>query len=109
GDAECVASDEGQFFKPVLVDVVRKLCEGGKHVMIACISHDAWGRPFDRMPQLAETADAVEAKLAPCRVCGKPAEFTQRMVPVTTPTMVGGLESYEPRCQDHFTPLEGSP
>ncbi len=107
--AECVAIDEGQFFDRPLVQVVAALLKRGVSVMVAGISNDAWGRPFVPMPDLASMADRVEACLSPCRVCGEPAEFTQRMVPVTSRTMVGGVGEYEPRCGQHFTPLSEPP
>ncbi len=106
---ECVAIDEGHFFTPSLVQVVETLLQRGVSVMVAGISNDIWGRPFVPMPDLASMADRVEACLSPCRVCGEPAEFTQRMVPVTSRTMVGGVGEYEPRCGQHFTPLSEPP
>jgi len=109
GDARSIAIDEGQFFQPELLDVVRTLRDRGVSVMVAGISNDAWGRPFVPMPELTAMADDVQACLSPCRVCGEPAEFTQRMVPVASRTMVGGTDEYEPRCATHFTPLPDPP
>ena len=106
---EFVAIDEGHFFGDALMDVVKRLSDRGASVMVAGITHDAWGRPFSPMPELAEAADKIHACLSPCRVCGEPAEYTQRMVAVHSPTMVGGIDEYEPRCKEHFTPLTGSP
>lgn len=106
---DLVAIDEGHFFKRALVPVVRRLLERGVSVIVAGISNDAWGRPFEPMPELAAMADRVVIKQAPCVVCGKPAEFTQRITAVNTLHMVGGLADYEPRCADHFTPLPGPP
>ena len=109
GEAEFVAIDEGQFFKAALVPVVRELLERGVSVIVAGISHDAWGRPFEPMPQLREMADEVTTRQSPCRVCGKPSPFTQRMTPIDTLHMVGGLDDYEPRCGEHFEPLGKRP
>jgi len=103
--AEVVAIDEGHFFKMALVPIVRQLLSSGRTVIVAGISHDAWGRPFEPMPQLAGIADEVVTMEAPCRVCGRPSPFTQRMTPVDPANMVGGLDDYEPRCAAHFTPL----
>lgn len=107
--ADVVAIDEGHFFRMPLVDVVNALRDRGISVLVAGISHDAWGRPFEPMPQLCELADEVVVKQAPCRVCGEPAPYTQRMTRVDTLHMVGGLNDYEPRCEAHFTPLPGPP
>jgi thymidine kinase len=109
GDAELVAIDEGHFFKMALVPVVETLLRKDVSVIVAGISNDAWGRPFEPMPQLAEIADHVVVKHAPCRVCGRPAAYTQRMTSVNSIHMVGGLDDYEPRCREHFTPLSIPP
>lgn len=107
--ADLVAIDEGHFFKTALIPAVRELLERGVSVIVAGISHDAWGRPFEPMPELAAMADEVETLEAPCRVCGKPSPYTQRLTPINTLHMVGGLADYEPRCAEHFTPLPGPP
>lgn len=106
---DVAAVDEGHFFKLGLISVVRKLVNRGISVIVAGISHDAWGRPFDPMPQLEEMADHVVVKEAPCRVCGEPSPYTQRMTRINTIHMVGGLDDYEPRCKAHFTPLPDPP
>lgn len=105
---DLVAIDEGQFFREPLIHVVRALLERGVGVIVAGISNDAWGRPFEPMPELAEMADEVTTRQSPCRVCGRPAPFTQRITPINTLHMVGGLNDYEPRCAEHFSPL-GTP
>jgi thymidine kinase len=105
-DAEVVAIDEGHFFQPALIPVVRALLERGRTVIVAGITHDIWGRRFEPVPELAAMADEEVLCQAPCRVCGGPSPFNQRMTPVT-PDMVGGLDDYEPRCAEHFTPWSG--
>jgi thymidine kinase len=108
-DVDVIAVDEGQFFKAPLIAVVHLLLDRGVSVFVAGITYDAWGRPFDPMPQLCGLADEVITRQSPCRVCGKPAPYTQRMSPVDTLHMVGGLDDYEPRCKAHFTPLSSPP
>jgi len=108
-DVDFVAIDEVQFFKLPLLGVVRALLDRGISVVVAGISHDAWGRPFEPVPQLVEMADHVEVRQSPCRVCGAPSPYTQRMTQVDTLHMVGGLDDYEPRCEAHFEPLPGPP
>ena len=109
GDADVVGIDEGHFFKLELIPVVKELLERGVIVIVAGISHDAWGRPFEPMPQLCALADEEVLRQAPCRVCGQPSPFTQRMTDINTLHMVGGLDDYEPRCAAHFEPFEGPP
>lgn len=109
GDANVVAIDEGHFFHMTLIPVVEQLRALGITVLVAGITFDSWGRSFEPMPELAAMADAEVLKRAPCRVCGKPAPYTQRMTEVDTLHMVGGLDDYEPRCKEHFTPFHGPP
>jgi thymidine kinase len=106
---DVIAIDEGHFFKLPLVAVVQTLLERGLIVLVAGITNDAWGRPFDPMPQLIALADEEVLCQAPCRVCGQPSPYTQRMTAVSTEFMVGGAGEYEPRCAAHFEPLPGQP
>ncbi|MFQ5805842.1 MAG: thymidine kinase [Phycisphaerae bacterium] len=105
--AEVIGIDEGQFFGRGLVAVCERLCERRRRVIIAGIDHNAWGRPFPPFPQLKEIADSVELMHAPCGVCGEPARYSQRVVPVVGGQMVGGPGEYEPRCPNCFVPLPG--
>lgn len=107
--ADVVAIDEGHFFAKELIPTVRELVSRGATVLVAGITYDAWGRAFEPMPQLIEMADEEIVRRAPCRVCGRPAPFTQRIVQVASRCMVGGMGDYEPRCREHFTALPGPP
>ena len=106
---DVAAIDEGHFFKLPLVPVVQALRDRGVDVLVAGITHDSWGRPFEPIPQLSALADAVVLRQASCRVCGRPSPYTQRITPINTEFMVGGVGDYEPRCAAHFVPLPGPP
>jgi thymidine kinase len=108
-DAQVVGIDEGHFFNLPLIECVRRLARTGKRVIVVGLENDAWGRPFDPMPQLAAMASHVVTRRVACTRCGDAAPYTQRMIPVTDRTMVGGEGEYEPRCRRHFEPLEGAP
>jgi thymidine kinase len=108
-DVDVVAIDEAHFFKLPLVQVVQELRRRGLTVLVAGVALDAWGRPFEPMPQLAALADEVVTRAAPCSICGQPAPYSQRMAAVSTQFMVGGSGDYEPRCAAHFVPLPGPP
>jgi len=105
--ADVVGIDEAQFFGRGLIRVCRRLTDRGANVIVAGIDHDAWGQPFPPLPALADSCDDVEHLYAPCRICGQPAVFSQRMVPVVDGRMVGGPGEYEPRCGRCFVPLPG--
>jgi thymidine kinase len=108
-NAEVIGIDEGHFFGRALAEMARRLVDEGKDVIVVGIDHDAWGRPFAPMPQLAAMADEVVHMTAACARCGAEARYSQRLVPVTDALMVGGAESYEPRCARCFEPLPEPP
>jgi len=106
-DADVLGIDEAHFFGRGLTAVCEQLRAQGKRVLVVGLANDAWGRPFPPVPQLREIADGVRVLEVPCAKCGQPAHYSQRMVPVTDPMMVGGPGDYEPRCQACFEALPG--
>jgi thymidine kinase len=109
GEADIVAIEEGQFFDERLPDVVERLADAGKQVLVTGLDTDFRGIPFGPMPRLMALADQVTKLTAICVVCGEPATRTQRLidgqpVPADSPLiMIGGLgdETYEARCRLH--------
>jgi len=104
---DVIGVDEVHFFGHEIVDVLARLVAEGATVIVAGIDHDAWGQEFPHVAELKRRAAEVELRTVPCTVCGRPARYSQRMVPVTEPTMVGGPAEYQPRCRDCFEPLPG--
>ena len=112
-DTQVVAIDEAQFFDDRLVEVVARLADAGKRVIIAGLDLDFRGEPFGPMPGLLARAEVVEKLSAICR-CGRAATRTQRLIhgapahyddPIV---LVGAAESYEPRCREcHVVQREG--
>lgn len=108
-DADIVAIEEGQFFDARLPEVVERLAEEGKQVIVTGLDRDFRGVPFGAMPALMALADQVTKLTAICMVCGEPATRTQRLIdgvpaPADSPLIViGGLgdETYEARCRLH--------
>ncbi len=99
-----VAVDEGHFFDSGLIPVVSTLTRSGRNVLVTALDRDSWGRPFPVVEALLRTADERRFPKAVCARCGKPAEWTQRLTPITDGCMVGGPESYEPRCRACWRP-----
>ncbi|MDQ5841426.1 MAG: thymidine kinase, partial [Chloroflexota bacterium] len=99
----------GQFFDDRLPEVVERLADLGKQVLVTGLDTDFRGIPFGPMPRLMALADQVTKLTAICMVCGEPATRTQRLIdglpaPVDSPLiMVGGMgdEKYEARCRLH--------
>jgi thymidine kinase len=98
-DAQVVGIDEGQFFKPNIVDVCNHLANKGKRVIVAGLDQDYTGKPFEPMPQLLAVAEYITKTLAICVVCGNPANRTQRMVNQHERVIVGAKNIYEARCR----------
>jgi thymidine kinase len=109
GDADIVAVEEAQFFDERLPDVVERLAELGKQVVVTGLDRDFRGVPFGAMPRLLALADQVTKLTAICMVCGEPATRTQRLIGgrpagADSPLIViGGIgdETYEARCRLH--------
>src|SRR5690606_27678655 len=104
-ETRVVAIDEAQFFDETLVELVGRLADVGKRVILAGLDLDFRGEPFGPMPGLLARAEVVEKLTAICR-CGMAATRTQRLIhgapahfddPIV---LVGAAESYEPRCRE---------
>lgn len=105
-ELDVVAIDEVQFFTDDILEVVEKLADRGKRVILAGLDRDFRGEPFGSMPELLSMAEYVDKLHAICVVCGNPATRTQRLIngeaasyddPVI---MVGASEVYEARCRN---------
>lgn len=104
-DAQVVGIDEAQFFSNELVEVVNKLADDGKRVIIAGLDQDYTGKPFEPIPQLLATAEYITKTLAICVECGNPADKTQRKIVSSERVLVGATDSYEARCRKcHYIP-----
>jgi thymidine kinase len=109
GDADIVAIEEGQFFDEALPEVVERLADAGKQVLVTGLDRDFRGIPFGPMPRLMALADQITKLTAICVLCGEPATRTQRLIdgapaPADSPLIViGGIgdETYEARCRLH--------
>ena len=105
--ADIVGIDEIQFFDTDIWRVVNSLAALGKDVVIAGLSTDFMGQPFETSARVAMIADKVKKLTAVCVICGEDAVWTQMVndgVEVTDGdrVQVGGSELYEPRCRKCF-------
>jgi len=101
-DCEVVGIDEAQFFDRGIIEVVNKLAENGKRVIIAGLDMDSRGLPFGPMPNLMAIAEYVTKVHAICMVCGDIANYSYRKVPNEQQVMLGESDSYEARCRKCF-------
>lgn len=103
-ETRLVAVDEAHFFDSGLVDVVKVIRGRGMEVVLTALDHDSWGRPFAVVDRLRAIASSVRELATLCARCGGIADRTQRLTPIIDRTMVGGAESYEPRCAGCWVP-----
>jgi thymidine kinase len=102
--SEVIGVDEAQFLGLGMVDLVVKLADMGKRVILVGLDCDYLGRPFPPMPDLLAVADEIQKMLAICVQCGNPAKFTQRLVGSDELVVVGSAGMYEARCRRCFEP-----
>lgn len=120
-DAGCrfhvIAFDEVQFFPrdSGFFQLVRHLLDDGYDVLASGLAFDFRGEPFGSTPDLAMLAeDRCMWMTAYCTKCGSRALYPQRIIngsPAhynSPQILVGGDETYEPRCDEHFV-LPGRP
>ncbi|MGC8651024.1 MAG: thymidine kinase [Minisyncoccia bacterium] len=106
-NVQIIGIDEGQFFEPNIVFLVRELLEQNKRIMVAGLDMDFRGEPFGAMPILMAMADEVLKLHAICTVCGEDAMMTQRIIngrPARYDEqiiLIGASETYEARCRKH--------
>lgn len=114
---EVVAFDEVQFFPrdSGFFQLVKQLMDDGYDVLASGLAFDFRGEPFGSTADLALLAeDRCMWMTAYCTKCGGRAAYPQRMINgapahYNSPQIqVGGDETYEPRCDDHFI-LPGRP
>jgi thymidine kinase len=104
-DVDVVGIEEVQFFDEGVVNLCVRLADRGVAVYAAGLDQDFRGLPFSFMPRLLALADNVLKLHAICKVCGREASRTQRLIdgrPASwnDPTiLVGAAESYEARCR----------
>jgi len=101
---EVIGIDEAQFLGEALVEIVVRLADMGKRIIIAGLDTDYLGRPFHPMPELLAVADEITKTLAICMQCGNPAKHTQRLVASQDLIVVGAEGMYEARCRRCFEP-----
>jgi thymidine kinase len=104
GDSSVVGVDEAHFFAEDLADACRSLVSRGVRVIVAGVDFDHRGRLFPAMAALLAIADDRTELTSVCGRCGAVARYTQRLVKSDAAIVVGGAESYEPRCERCFEP-----
>ena len=107
-ELQVIGIDEVQFFQDNIIEVILRLVDAGKRVIVAGLDLDFRGKPFGCMPTLLAMADTVSKLNAVCLICSSDAHFTQRLIngkpaeyddPLI---LVGANECYQARCRSCF-------
>src|SRR5215469_12569973 len=101
---EVIGIDEAQFLGEAIVELVVRLADMGKRIIIAGLDTDYLLRPFHPMPELLAVADEITKTLAICMQCSNPAKHTQRLIASEDLIVVGAAGMYEARCRRCFEP-----
>ncbi|MBI5733169.1 thymidine kinase [Candidatus Jorgensenbacteria bacterium] len=111
GKLDVIAFDEIQFFSRDFYLVVNRLLERGYDVIASGLALDFRNEPFGSTLELIGLCPdlrTVRWLASRCAQCGEVAYLTQRLIdgkpaPYDSPqVLVGGKESYEPRCYSCF-------
>jgi thymidine kinase len=102
GNSAVIGIDEVQFFDDQIIEVVDKLANLGKRVIITGLDTDYTGKPFGPMPHLLALAEYVSKLHAICVKCGALASYSYRLTGHLNQIVVGEKDIYEPRCRQCF-------
>lgn len=107
-EAGVIAIDEAQFLSGDAIPRLLEAVKFGTRVICAGLDLDAFGRPFGPMPILMAFANEVTKLSGTCAKCRRPSTRSHRLVRSDAAILVGGSESYEPRCIVCFDPKGGA-
>ena len=102
---DIIAIDEVQFLGENTPNIIEKLVNNGKRVIVAGLDMDSYGYPFGPMPQLLAKAESVLKVVAVCEKCTADATHTYRHNQsisnhATFDTiLIGASDHYEARCR----------
>jgi thymidine kinase len=102
-EVDIIFLDEIQFFKKIHLQLEEILLKGVS-VFAFGLDQDSSGNPFGIMPFLLSMADKVEKLSSKCNICGKTATktFRKQNIESNDQVLIGGAETYEPRCLFHW-------
>jgi thymidine kinase len=89
-----------------VTETILKLYRRGYTVFVSSIQLSSDGKSFDEMEKLLPYATKIEVCSAACSVCGADAFYSSRTSTVDDLIHVGGSQSYEPRCWQHFDKIK---
>ncbi|MDQ7982951.1 MAG: thymidine kinase [Spiroplasma sp.] len=111
-DVAAIAVDEVQFFNKKIIEILTKLANNNKQVIVAGLDQDFRAEPFPVMAEILPIAEFVTKLDAICVICGAAATRTQKIIngkeaKYNDPIIeIGAQEKYEARCREHHKVLK---
>ncbi len=106
-DTDVIMIDEAQFYGIELPEKIDEWVKHNKIVVTTVLPSDYRGITFGPAGDLLARADRITQVFARCmhqengEFCHKPATRTFRKSSVKDVVVIGGAETYEPRCREH--------
>jgi len=103
---DIIAVDEAFMIEGV-ADVLISLFKKGNTVIVSSLQLSSWGEPFEEMQKMMPWATKIEICPAVCPITGKDAYYSYCKRTKQDEILIGGAESYEPRCfefHEHVNP-----
>lgn len=94
--------NEAQFIDDLYNGIIYLIDNLKKHVYISGLDGDFNREPFQNIINLIPHAENVEKLYARCETCGCKASFSKKLINNNDKILIGGKETYEPRCRKHF-------
>lgn len=101
GSAEVVAVDEMMMIEGS-GEAVLKLFSMGRDIIISSLQLSSKPSAFAEVEKVLPYATSIEVCPAVCAKCDRDAYYTHRTISSDEEIVVGGAESYEPRCFFHY-------
>ena len=98
---EALIIDECQFFDDIDT-FAEKWANKGKTIICAGLNSDFKKEQFENISKLISKSDKIIHLNSICNKCGMDAPFSKRIIENEEKTVIGGIESYVPRCRKCF-------
>lgn len=86
-------------------DALISLFQFGLTIVCSTLELSSFGKPFIEVQKIMPYATQIEKCAAVCLICGKDALYSHRKTEDNEEIAIGGADKYEPRCFDHFAPM----
>ena len=103
---EVIAFDEIQFFSMDIINIIDKLIDLNKHVIVSGLDTDYTRKPFKITMYLSALSNRVIKHAGKCSKCSKESLFTHKLIESTERFEVGADDKYIPVCRDCYKALK---